>query len=260
MSWQWRTTPDGFVEVDRNGDPSTCVEFRGTGLVPPAGTFERLLLPDASIYRTMVTKVLAWRALAEKHAARTGVPAPWILAFMYAEGGGDPNAQLQEPSGAVGVGLMALTAQPAAFPATWGITMQEAFEPDKNVAAGTDFMARLKAAGHLDLPQLASTYNAGPGRGGQPKISLKSAWGMVEYCGPPGGAVSCCHIERVVRAHNTVLAALGVAPPLPLPFPLPVSPSPEPAAASGATQVVGMLAIGAATFYGTHRYLRRRRA
>ena len=211
--WAWRTAADGAIEVDRNGQSSTCVEFRGMPLTP-AGTYERLMLPDMPIYRQAMDKVLAWRALAEKHGARTGIQPAWILAFMYAEGGGNPNAQLQEPSGQIGVGLMALTATPAGFPSKFGITFQEAFDPDKNVGAGADLMVKF-GANKLDLPQIASNYNAGPGVGGLPKTSIKSLWGMVEFCGRVGDPISCCHIERVVRSNNTLIAMLGGTPPGP---------------------------------------------
>jgi hypothetical protein len=262
MAWQWRTTPEGFVDVDRNGEPGTCNEFQtGGGLLPPAGTFERLAFQETPLYQKAVAKVLAWRALAEKHAARTGLPLPWILAFVFTESQGNPNAMLQEPSGAVGVGLMALTATPAGFPGKFGITYQQAFDPDLNMTAGTDLMVKFRA-GKLDLPQLASVYNSGPGRGGMPYVSLRSRWGMREYCGPPptpenpNPPVHCCHIERLVRANNTMLAALAGAPPVPLPGPHGALP---PATPSTAGRVLGMLAAGVAAFYGV-RYLRRRRA
>jgi len=262
MSWQWRTTPEGFVEVDRNNQPGTCTEFQtGGGLLPPAGTFERLMLPARPIYTNAVGKVLAWRALAEKHAARTGLPLAWILAFVYTESGGNPNAKRVERSGAIGAGLMALTATQAGFPAKFGITYEQAFDPDLNMTAGTDTMVKFRA-GKLDLPQLASVYNAGPGRGGFPHVSFKSMWGYVEYCGEPDPVVRCCHIERLVRTQNTLLAALGGA--MPLPIPLPPGPGPddvpvEPGAPSAGPRVLGMLAAGAAAFLGTRHFLRRKR-
>lgn len=262
MSWQWRTTPEGFVEVDRNGQLGTCNEFQtGGGLLPAAGTYERLMFPDTPLYRNAVAKVMPWRQLAAKHAARTGLPISWILAFVYAESGGTPTTTLNEPSGAIGVGLMALTATVAGFPGKFGITYEQAFDPDLNMGAGADLMVKFQG-GKLDLPQLASAYNGGLGAGGQPHVSLKSVWGMVEYCGPASGPVQCCHIERVVRANNTLLAALGAVAPLPLPQPpSPGAPDGTPSApASTAGRVLAMLAAGAASYLGVRHFLRRRRA
>ena len=268
MSWQWRTTPEGFVEVDRNGQLGTCNEFQtGGGLLPAAGTYERLMFPDTPLYRNAVAKVMAWRALAEKHAARTGLPLSWILAFVFTESQGNPSAILDEGGGVFGVGLMALTTSVAGFPGKFGITYQQAFDPDLNMTAGTDLMVKFRA-GKLDLPQLASAYNSGPGPGGLPYVSLKSMWGMREYCGPgptdkqPNPPVHCCHIERVVRANNTLLAALGAVAPLPLPQPpSPGAPDGTPSApASTAGRVLAMLAAGAASYLGVRHFLRRRRA
>jgi hypothetical protein len=209
--WAWRTTADGYVEVDRQGIPSLCPEFSKEPL-PPAGTWERLLLPTAPIYTNALAKATQWADLAAGPAAVEQMPMPWVLAFVYGESGGNPNAELVEPSGAVGVGLMALTAQPAAFQMTWGITFEEAHDPAKSLQVGVGYMGKLQRAGNLDFPQLASAYNGGT-KAGMPHPSTKSRWGIREYCW--GEPPQCCHIERMTRAQNTIRQQLGVTLPVP---------------------------------------------
>jgi hypothetical protein len=211
--WSWRTTADGYVEVDRQGIPSLCPEFAKEPL-PPAGTWERMLLPNLPIYTNALAKATQWADLAAGPAAAEQMPMPWVLAFVYGESGGNPNAELVESSGAVGVGLMALTAQPAAFQKTWGITFEEAHDPAKSLQVGVGYMGKLQRAGNLDFPQLASAYNGGT-KAGMPWPSTKSRWGMREYCGKPSEPPRCCHIERMSRAQNTIRQQLGADIPLP---------------------------------------------
>lgn len=239
MAWTWRTTPDGFVEVDRHGEATTCKEFASDA---PQGTWERPLLPSAQIYLSKVKQVEQWADLAVPIATKHGVPIHWVLAFMYAEGGGDPEAELHEPDGSIGVGLMALTAKPNGFPAKFGITFEEAHLPEPNLRAGIEFMRKtMNQAPADDIVELASAYNCGYSIGKGPHRSTKSPWGLCEFCGRSGEPIRCCHIERVSRAANTFLMRLGeskLAPIGPIPG-VPLMPAGWPG--GGAAFILGLV-------------------
>lgn len=237
VTWTWQTRPDGIVTVARGGEPGSCIEFQET---PAASGVEVLLLPAAPAYDKVLAKVGQWAALAAPLALAHGVPLSWVLAFMYAEGGGDPQAELHEPDGSVGVGLMALTAKPEAFPAKFGISFEEAHQPGPNLSAGIAFMKKtMDQAPARDVVELASSYNCGftPGQG--PRISTRSPWGLCEFCGRIGQPTSCCHIERVVRANNTFITRGMVAAPGPGPGPAPPDDEPPPVLAAAAAGAPG---------------------
>lgn len=165
--WTWRTAPTGIVQVDRTG----------------SGTFEAITLPgpDAATRRTET-----WLPLVEVFSAKYGVPVAWVLAVIYAESRGEPNAR----NSCCG-GLMQLSR------ATWHLTEAQSLDPTTNVDLGTKILGGYRASGH-DLPTCASMYNAGPTKSGA-KHSSKSVWGMVEDMPavPWTG-----YIEKVVRASN----------------------------------------------------------
>jgi len=255
--WTWETRSDGIVVVDRGSAAGSCAEFHDA---PGAAGPEILLLPAGPAYETALARVGQWAALAAPIAAATGVPLAWVLAFMYAEGGGDPQAELHEPDGSVGVGLMALTAKPEGFPAKFGITYEEAHQPGPNLSAGIAFMKKtMDAAPARDVVELASCYNCGftPGQG--PRTSTKSAFGLCEFCGRAGQPTSCCHIERVVRANNTFVSrGLAASPPGPVPQPPPGSlPPPVLAAATPGGPFAWMLGA-VAGFALVRRWLKRK--
>jgi len=259
VTWAWRTTPEGYIEVDRAGQRSVCMEF-DLDHMPPAGTWERLTLPNAAAYQKKLGDVLPWTSVALEPAAAVAMPLHWVLAFIYAESGGNPNAELQEPSGAVGVGLMALTATKAGFPGKFGITYEEAHDPSKNVAAGVQLMAEFRKRKGLDLPELASAYNSGLEADGSPHTSTLSNWALREYCNMKEVVPSCCHIERVVRAANSILESIqagGGIGPGPGPGPGVQPPLVVPAGFVGGGKAVGFL-FAAALGYGVIQWWKKR--
>lgn len=173
MTYSWRTLPSGAVEVDGKLpelDPAGLAVLRGA--------------------------VMRWRALAEKHSTRTGVPVHWLLGVIYAETGGVPT--LTSPKGAFG--LMQV------MPFNWGgRTREQMADPDTNIAVGANILAgHVKRMGR-DLPKVASGYNAGAqGQSGAPHPSPTSPWGMRENKG---------YISHVVSAANSALKELGGASP-----------------------------------------------
>lgn len=249
MSWEWRTSADGHLEVDRDaGPPASCGEF--TAAWPAGSGYVRPELPALPAYEKVLARVLQWQSLAAPIAAEHGVPIAWVLATMFAEGGGDPNAELHEPSGAVGVGLMALTATPAGFPAKFGITFEQAHEPESNLRAGIAFMRKTIDQAHVrDIVELASCYNAGYVAGVGPHPSSRSPWGLREFCGREE-PWHCCHIERNVRALNTILPRLQ---PLPQPGP---GPGPVLAKTGGASLGVALASLCAGVIAGWEAWRR----
>lgn len=164
MSVEWRTLPNGQVEI------------AGEGVTMPAPAYEARL-------RRVVDK---WGELAREHARRTGVPFAWVVSFISVESGGDPKAV--SPAGAVG--LMQL------MPVWWhGRTQAQMLEPGTNVSEGTDLLKILRAAPGTggELPKVASAYNCGSGSGSTPWARPGTRWGM---CEAPG------YIDEIVREAN----------------------------------------------------------
>lgn len=173
MMYSWRTLPSGAVEVD--------------GKLPELGGAELAALR---------TRVMRWRALADKHSARTGVPVHWLLGVIYAETGGVPT--LTSPKGAFG--LMQV------MPFNWGgRTKEQMADPDTNILVGSNILAgHIKRMGR-DLPKVASGYNAGAqAQSGAPHPSAASPWGMRENRG---------YISNVVAGANSALRELAADPP-----------------------------------------------
>lgn len=170
MTHAWRTLPTGAVEVD--------------GAAPEL---------DPASLAVLRTRVMRWRALAEKHSARTGVPVHWLLGIIFAETGGVPT--LTSPKGAFG--LMQV------MPFNWGgRTREQMADPDTNITVGSNILAAHRKRGN-DLPRAASCYNGGAERSGAPHPSTKSPWGMVENKG---------YISKVVAAANSTLRELAEPP------------------------------------------------
>ncbi len=173
MTYSWRTLSNGAVEVG--------------GKLPELGGAELAALR---------TRVMRWRALADKHSARTGVPVHWLLGVIYAETGGVPT--LTSPKGAFG--LMQV------MPFNWGgRTKEQMADPDTNILVGSNILAgHVKRMGR-DLPKVASGYNAGAqAQSGAPHPSATSPWGMRENKG---------YISNVVSAANSALKELAAEPP-----------------------------------------------
>ncbi|MBK8997431.1 MAG: lytic transglycosylase domain-containing protein [Myxococcales bacterium] len=173
MTYSWRTLPSGAVEVD--------------GKLPE--------LTPAELY-VLRTRVMRWRALAEKHSARTGVPVHWLLGVIFAETGGVPTLTSQKGA----FGLMQV------MPFNWGgRSKAEMSDPDTNILVGSNILAgHIKRMGR-DLPKVASGYNAGAqAQSGAPHPSAASPWGMRENRG---------YISNVVAGANSALRELAADPP-----------------------------------------------
>lgn len=202
MTWSWRTSQDGYVEVDTTG----------------GSNYVRIALPGPNAQTASTEQ---WLALADKYARKNNIPVWWVLAFIYSESAGNPNV-----SNFCCAGLMALSL------AVYKLTLAQAQDPETNVSLGTKTIGDYAAKG-FDLPTIASMYNAGPSPKGGAKTSASSVWGMAENMPaiPWTG-----YIEKIVRASNFWHDRL-----LSLPLPAPPdniasapTPSPIPALAAGA--------------------------
>ena len=126
-----------------------------------------------------------WRYLAHEAEKALGVPAAWTLGIIYAESRGNPSVVSFDG----GFGLMQLT-HSSVFK---GHDKQSTIDnlddpiddwedPALNVCLGTELLATLRKR-RLDLPAVASMYNAGSPDGVNPHPSTKNAWGFRETPG-----------------------------------------------------------------------------
>jgi soluble lytic murein transglycosylase-like protein len=176
MTYQWKQLADGRIEVD--------------GQIPEL---------DAVNAAALEKNVLRWLPSSQKWADTYKVPVTWILGVIWAESSGNPKAHSADG----GFGLMQLT-HPSVFE---GHPKQSTIDnPDLNIQLGTKLMRSLITSVGLDLPRVASGYNAGLAGPGKPHLSAASPWGMRETKG---------HISRVVMGTNTAtrLLASGAGPP-----------------------------------------------
>lgn len=93
-------------------------------------------------------------SLIGKYSALNGLDPNLVRAVVQQESSGNPK----EVSGAGAQGLMQL------MPATakmYGV--QDSFDPEQNIAAGTRHLANLMREFHNDLPSALAAYNAGSG-------------------------------------------------------------------------------------------------
>lgn len=198
--WSWSTLADRSVEVDRHD---------GFGPVRPTSG------EHAEVVRTQ-QRVLDWERPAAEKASKYGVPLPWILAIIYAESGGRPDAE-----NPCCVGLMAIHC------VAHGKSREDMLSPDKNLDYGTSLLAESRRRGY-DLPATASIHVAGGGTEYKPHSGTCSS-AMVSSAFPDGSPWGYCehmftarqgdgavgYIDRVVRANNSfidLLAARGIDP------------------------------------------------
>lgn len=257
--WRWRTLENGMVEVDM-GD-GWVVPYAG-GASPPV--HERV--------RSTQDRVLQWVGLANKYGAKYDVPPSWILAVIYAESGGDPQAENY-----CCAGLMAI------YYSVHGKRREDMLDPEKNVDYGTSLLARSRSSG-WDLPAAASMHVAGakveaggrvrPWSGGcraarepgHPKFPGGSPWGYCEHMLPitDAGDFATGYIDRVVRANNSFVYWLehGRFPDQeesrPVPeqpgTPRPSPPTRPPLTARGPAIAAAPFAIGAAAGFALVRW------
>lgn len=143
------------------------------------------------------TMLRNWGPLVDEAGTEFRVPSQEIFAIMWAESGGDSNAQ--SPAGAQGL----MQVMPFHFAA--GMTPAQMREPRTNIRTGARVMASRRAGGERDIVQVASLYNAGGNADGSPftndqRPKLATRWG---YASEPG------YIDSVVAAYNTA-RKLGV--------------------------------------------------
>jgi hypothetical protein len=228
--WSWKTLDDGRVVVDK-----------GDGFQPYESE------PVAQVTST-ADEVMAWRELAEAKAAKYGVPASWILAFIFAESGGNPSA-----SNFCCTGLMAIMTQPPVH----GKSKAQMLDPEQNVDYGASLIAQ-SAGGGNELPGVASIHVAGPkvGTATEPKQNIHSPWGMSEHMwlDNPQGDGSVGYIDRVVRANNMFVRLLSGSQHVPPPTTEP--PPPLAKASSGLVPFAVGGALGVAAMLGLERALR----
>ena len=91
--------------------------------------------------------------MAAKYAAQNGLDPALVRAVIQQESGGDPTRE----SAAGAQGLMQLMPQTAA-----GFGVQNAFDPEQNVSAGTRYLAGLLREFDGDIDRTLAAYNAGP--------------------------------------------------------------------------------------------------
>jgi hypothetical protein len=218
------------VEVDRGQGPTSA---------------ESVAVPDVV---ATSKRVLAWRDLAEEKAAKYGVPASWILAFIFAESGGNPAA-----ANFCCTGLMAIMTQPPVHHKT----KAQMLDPEQNVDYGASLLAQSAARAGNGLPEVASIHVAGPKKGTAdvPKTNVSSPWGMSEHMwlDKPAGDGSVGYIDRVVRANNMFVRLLAedALPPVEAP------PSALAKAGGQATPLLLGVAVGFGALVGLRRWLDR---
>ncbi len=93
-------------------------------------------------------------ALIQKYALQNGLQPEVVRAVIQQESSGNPNSV-----SVVGAqGLMQLMPETAR-----GLGVQNAFDPEQNIAGGTKYLAGLLKEFGNDLPKALAAYNAGPG-------------------------------------------------------------------------------------------------
>lgn len=172
--YSWETRADGSLWVNT-----------GTGNKIPL----QIEPPDPVRWE----RTVRWTGLVRQVLTQNKISLPlhWVMGVIYVESGGDPDA-IGKSNGERG--LMQVIPNGSAAD-TFGFN-----NPEYGILRGCNILAQYH---HLDLPAAVSCYNGGPRPNTtpyQPRTSAASPWGYKEH---PG------HIERVVRAANSFLFALG---------------------------------------------------
>jgi hypothetical protein len=147
------STADIFSTGTPSGDSTTVYQNDNTG----DGGLSPVDIGGVSL--SIPSGLLQWRPLAEKYAQRFSILDPEeILAIIWNESSGNPNANNpNDPSwGLMGVTMLIGSAYA-------GVTSyQELLIPEKNVIAGSAFLAHLKATYSAQYPDTWSDgYNEG---------------------------------------------------------------------------------------------------
>jgi len=156
MPHEWKTLPDGAVEVD------------GAPLVASS-------LPET---------VWRWSDLVKRHARAEGVPPSWLLGILSREAHANPSAHNRLGA----VGLFQLLDPSVKGP----YTDEQLKDPDINAQQAARFVRTLATTGPTwarELPAVASRYVGGQRGKGEPHPSSTSPWGMREHNGYISGVV-----------------------------------------------------------------------
>lgn len=146
--------------------------------IPPAGLGPMPILPGQIVpLPSSSAPSDDYDALIRTYADKRGLPPALVRAVIHTESGGDPRAI--SPAGAQGLmQLMPANVKEAGI--------RDPFDPEQNIAAGTEQLAGLMKRYGGDLDMALAGYNAGPGN--------VQKWGGV----PPFGETQ--HYIRKVRA------------------------------------------------------------
>ncbi len=114
------------------------------------------------LWKTMFP--LAFQEQVESQASKNGIPQEWIWAIMRAESLFRPD--VVSPVGAKGLmQIMPYTgANLAKLRGDKTFDVQELFIPEKNIALGSQYLARLGQIFNKSFPVISASYNAGPHR------------------------------------------------------------------------------------------------
>jgi soluble lytic murein transglycosylase-like protein len=107
-------------------------------------------------------RVARWAEIAEAAAERFGVPVEILLADIWSESNGDPQAE----SDAGAVGLMQLMPDTAA-----DLGVADRTDPVANVMGGARYLSQLARLFDRDMAAMLAAYNWGPGN-----MQRRSGW------------------------------------------------------------------------------------
>ncbi len=159
MTHSWQTQPGGVTIVD--GAPMVA-----SG--PAAARIEHDV-------------IARWGELFARKAAKYGVPWWLLVGICASESWGDPTAisHVPDSNGVMqecAFGLMQIT--PPTFGA--GTTRAQWLDPEANADRSAAILRDIIRANGLDVPKIASVYNAGGGATNTPHARASDPWGMVE--------------------------------------------------------------------------------
>ncbi len=171
----WALTPGG---ISIEGAPATGTPGQPTTV--------------ADIWRNFGT-------LCAASARQYGVPVELIVATIFTESSGKPNARRAEPQiNDESVGLMQTLVKTARF-ATGRKTLtgDDLLDPRTSIDAGTAYIALQRSVTQLDPPKVAAAYNAGSIRHDDADANR---WRM--HCFPRGTGL---HIDKFVARFNDAM-------------------------------------------------------
>jgi len=161
----------------------------------------QLYIDGIGVYKhdnPMPKNVSKWRDLVYKKAAKYNVAPALIVAVLWQESQGDPNAG----SYADAFGLMQIILSTAKIVAGKSVSKQELLQPELNVDLGTKLLKQLYEKYNGNLPHILASYNAGGAYCGTGKKYPSS-----EPCSPNmfGLVQNCGYIDHVIKNYNRAI-------------------------------------------------------